>query len=399
MHLRGINNTKLSSLTSKGLFPLSLALYCLLYPLEYLSIGGFLSVTRLLYLVVVAAFFINIKSVRVPRDGLFGICVLYALFVLIAVGHSPSATAIDSFMKYFMNISLVILAPCMPFKKEDFEFVVKALLVSSWLMFVAYLINSGGYSRVATSDRAVAVIGGSTTDPNTFCTYFLPAAGFHLFRFFERRKIIDMVAGFAFVIIPLNAGSRGGLLGYFALLLAVFIVYSIKEKNSLKSITIGFVVIVAAYTAFSFAMSTLSSGLAERFSLEYILANGDTGRSQIRDYLIQSFLGFDIVNQMIGQGLGSTPYFNPGGFVAHNTLLEALIELGVFGLLTLLFLYVSSIAKLFRADAPYLSAVLFALFVMGLTLSLNTWKTVWILFMFAVIYSSNSSRWKRSDGK
>lgn len=371
---------------------LTVALYCLLYPLEYISFGGAFSITRLLYALILFSALINIKKLRLPRIALYGQLFFFLLFLLIDVGISKSVSAGSSFFKYFMNVSLTLIVAAFRYTNEESKLIERAFILSSFLIFALYLANSGSYSTATTSERVVAVIEGSATDPNTFCTYFLPAVAYCYFRFLQDGKAIYLIGTFLFVVVPLNAGSRGGLLGFFAVLVSVFIMHSVYNRAKVRTVIIGLISVAALYCVLSFVMASLSPGVAERFSLDYLISHGDSGRSAIRSSLVRAFLQFDLFNILFGQGLAATPLYNPGGFVAHNTLLESLIEMGLVGTLLLVLVYVTSIVVLVQHNRPYFAGTLFALFVMGFSLSLNTWKTVWIIFMISCVISSCESQ-------
>ena len=139
--------------------------------------------------------------------------------------------------------------------------------------------------------------------------------------------------------------------------------------------------------ALGIALSLLPEKTAERFSLEYLLTHGDSGRSFIRKNLWLNFQDFSLSDQLFGKGLRSTLLYSGMGLQAHNFWLEALVDLGITGLAIFIGLHWIALKSFVKTKNIWLIGCFVGILAMELSLSLNTSKTLWILITLALLIS------------
>lgn len=369
------------------IFTISMCIYVICYPFEYIKLPGGLPITRIVFLFVGFAALLSLRRVRIARcpEVILPIILMVLLAWNVPNSQQPTAIALDGFTKYAGNISLLILCSVLISERSQFKLIACSYIMSSIIMLLFFLFNNGSYASQMESTRLVASIGGSTTDPNTFCLYFIPGLSYAFYRYLNGSGMRWCFLSIVFFFIPLYAGSRGSLLAYSVTLLAVAFFALIFNRRQVRTIILGVVVLLIIIVMVGFILSVLPEKTAERFSLDFILEHGDSGRSYIRENLWSSYLSFSLPNQLFGKGLRSTLLFSGVGLQAHNFWLETLIDLGMVGVIVMFGLHWISFSALSRMKNIWLLGCLVGIIVMELSLSINTSKTLWIFLTLGLL--------------
>ena len=136
-------------------------------------------------------------------------------------------------------------------------------------------------------------------------------------------------------------------------------------------------------------INRLDPTISQRFNVEDVTKSGGSGRTGIWDKDIELYSNSSVNRKIFVQGAGSLTSLT--GRVAHNTWIEALVELGLLGLV-LFSLLMASIARQLYASRQIL---LFSIFIsyIGLTVSLSlfSYKPIWAVMILTLIYCGNIS--------
>lgn len=382
------------------LFSIFMSIYILCYPFEYIKLPGGLPITRIVFLLVCFSGLLCMKRIRIVMGVELVLPLLLVVLLAWNVPHSQQSLsiAVDSFIKYVGNIALVILSVLLVDDSRQIKLLMGSYVASSMVMLVFFFFNSGSYATQMESTRLVAAVGENTTDPNTFCLYFVPGLSYSFFRFINARGVQWCALSIAFFLVPLYSGSRGALISYTAIVIAIVLGAFLFEKDQVRTIFLTLLIFIVIVVALGIALSLLPEKTAERFSLEYLLAHGDSGRSFIRKNLWLNFQDFSLSDQLFGKGLRSTLLYSGMGLQAHNFWLEALIDLGITGLAIFIGLHWIALKSFVKTKNIWLIGCFVGILVMELSLSLNTSKTLWILITLALLISlSDKNELKKHD--
>lgn len=371
------------------LFCIFMSIYILCYPFEYIKLPGGLPITRIVFLLVGFSGLLCMKRIRIVMGVELVLPLLLVVLLAWNVPHSQQSLsiAVDSFIKYVGNIALVILSVVLVDDSRQIKLLMGSYIASSMVMLVFFFFNSGSYATQMESTRLVAAVGENTTDPNTFCLYFVPGLSYSFFRFLNARGVQWCALSIAFFLVPLYSGSRGALISYTAIVIAIVLGTFLFEKDQVRTIFLTLLIFIFIVVALGIALSLLPEKTAERFSLEYLLAHGDSGRSFIRKNLWLNFQDFSLSDQLFGKGLRSTLLYSGMGLQAHNFWLEALVDLGITGLAIFIGLHWIALKSFVKTKNIWLIGCFVGILAMELSLSLNTSKTLWILITLALLIS------------
>jgi O-antigen ligase len=174
-----------------------------------------------------------------------------------------------------------------------------------------------------------------------------------------------------------DAGS--GLVLVMLLIVAVALLFTLSRQSWLGAgmgvVALGlgrrplWMVVVAVQLVLVVSLVPIP-GVGSSFG-DYLLTAGDTQTesSNTRLALWETSIRLIPENALIGAGPGTIGLLGGGGdrpFYAHNVFLDAAVELGVFGLLALLAMYLSGMSKALRNGSTLAFAMLAALFVASL---------------------------------
>lgn len=164
--------------------------------------------------------------------------------------------------------------------------------------------------------------------------------------FLFKKKILSYLSLFIIILFTIMSAKRGAIITALSGSI-IFIYYQIftqSSKNFIRNMVSAtiFFGIMSLYL-FNYFMS--NDYLITRFNN---LSEGGSGRNIIYSNLIDSWYSSDnIINFILGYGFRSSIKYSGTGNVAHNDWLELLINFGLFGFLTYLFVFGSLIFNMF----------------------------------------------------
>lgn len=376
--------------TSQKLSKASIALgiYFLLLPTDCFRIGAVGSLLKVYAFVPIAFLFLSGGMRRLILDRLLSRLLLFLLIAaLSALWSMDFDVTVSSVRSLALNILFaVLMAGTYQYTEKEAGFLLKCLVASSWITVIGMLLF-GSSSELG---RLTLVIGDSEQDPNYVTGYIVFAFAYHFTAFLKQRKFLHLFPTAAIMIVIILTGSRGGLAAYLAC--AFFaVVYGIQSsKHPVRVAVLAAAAAVLAYFVFSAAMQIVDVSISSRFSLQYLLDHGTTGRSKIWIHLLKKFRGASIGWQLFGHGYGMTRYLNTlsgsfGGLVAHNLYIDNLMSIGIIGLLAQLALQFQCVKAALRSKNSMLVCAYGAFLVMTLSLSLTNYKPIWSAMLMITI--------------
>ena len=353
----------------------------------------FNTLSSLAGLVAFGGMLLHLLLVRRGSDRLSPALPLWLLFVGVA-GLSfnwsiePSATA-DDLMLLVSVVALYVVTGLMPVRKADLQGIGSAIIAGAAVASaVGLVLFATGQAPVGKSGVPRFVITGDDAN-HTAAGLLLPLVLAVARSFDQRQRPSARAFAFVGVVLMLTGilltGSRGGL----AAALVGIVVVMIHSASAPRAVGVA----VTVGLAVAFGLLQAPDALENR-----LVSASSTGRTDIWK------LGLDACPAYcpVGSGFGTFPAvyeeefrtnpegggFRTAGFRAHNIWLQALIEMGIVGLL-LLFLgfaaTVRDVAKLPQEDRGPPLAALLALALASSLISNLTFKYFWLVLMYGAI--------------
>jgi O-antigen ligase len=319
-------------------------------PQDYLIILASLRPALVLGILTLVAFFISYS--RVTSEGVFGDTqtkLFFALTCLMVIEIPFSIYPRGSFMAVFKDYSMVVLFFYMFFiMVNSVEKVLTLLLVgclSTGLYSVFALISGGPLGQ--------RLQFGGVFDPNDLSFFTLSFLPFNLL--FVRRgvsfwkKIACTVSFVASVIVILQSGSRGGLLG----LLAAFLVLFVTRTHTVRFSTKGLLMVLCAILVmFNFSKIDISRYKSiTNIQGDYNVYD-ETGRIAIWKIGMKAMLASPLTgvgpgcfNEAVGRDRKQRGLVSQRWQAPHNMLVQIGTETGVIGL----FLFLLMSLNVFRS--------------------------------------------------
>jgi O-antigen ligase len=195
--------------------------------------------------------------------------------------------------------------------------------------------------------RVQGSVGGIMQNPNDLAlnmVVFIPLAVFFAFsaRTLVRRGLAAMCALFM-VGAVVASGSRGGTLGFAAMLL-VLAVFMARRRPA---------VVLAGVLALMCALPVLPENYWRRIASITDRSKDDFGSAEARETLMRESIQAFVENPIVGVGAGEFKDWNPNGRVqawheSHNVWLQVAAELGTVGLAAFLFLVCRSVIAVYQ---------------------------------------------------
>lgn len=161
-------------------------------------------------------------------------------------------------------------------------------------------------------------------------------------------------------------------------------------ESSLKNMLKKLVLIILIVGLVVLLIDYLPESLKIRFTVEDVIERGGSGRTELWQQSVDLYRGSNLFRQIFGYGTASIQWcFSHYGYsdthVAHNIILETLVELGAVGTV----IYVAAIFMFMRSAYKfrdkYAVAVIFGMFVMSMSVSLYTFKPYFNGLLYVLI--------------
>lgn len=367
---------------------IALGIYFLLLPTDCFRIGAIGSLLKVYAFIPMVFLFLSGGVRRLFLDKLLSRMLLLLLLAMLSALWSINFDlTVASTRSLALNIVFaVLMAGTCQYTAKEARFLLKCLVASGWITVIGMLLFGSG----SETGRLTLMAGDSAQDPNYVAGYIVFAFSYHFTSFLKEKKFLHLFLTAVIIIVIILTGSRGALAAYLAC--AFFaVVYGIQSsKHPIRVAALAAVSVVLAYFVFSAAMQVVDVSISSRFSLQYLIDHGTTGRSDIWIHLLKKFRDASIGREIFGHGYGTTQLLNTlsgsiGGLVAHNLYIDNLISIGAIGLLFQLDLQFRCVRAVLQTKNSMLVCSYAAFIVMTLSLSLTNYKPIWSTMMAAVI--------------
>ncbi|MFC1844176.1 O-antigen ligase family protein [Thermodesulfobacteriota bacterium] len=158
-----------------------------------------------------------------------------------------------------------------------------------------------------------------------------------------KMKIFTYVLIFFLVLTVFFAGSRSAIFPAIAGIIIFWILSEQSHGNSVRNVVVFFSQIFFLLII-SFLLYIFVSGNEEHLIITisrlFSAVSSTEAHLNIRQKTFEEFVGLPLFQMLIGNGLGSFPYLFGGVSSGHMTYGTVLIELGVFGLLAFVILFI-----------------------------------------------------------
>jgi O-antigen ligase len=251
----------------------------------------------------------------------------------------------DLYAKVILVYLLAVNAISSPKRLERLTWVL--VLAVGYVGFRAVVDYARGVNLVAHGTRVQGSVGGIMQNPNDLAlnmVAFVPLAV--LFALGARtigRRVVAAGCALFMVGAIVASGSRGGFVGFLAMLLVLGIMLVRRYPG----------VVLAAVLAGLCALPVLPSNYWRRIESITDRSKDDFGSAEARETLMRESLQAYVENPVIGVGAGEFKDWNPGHRVeawheSHNVWLQVAAELGTLGLAALVFLVTRAFVAIYQ---------------------------------------------------
>lgn len=365
------------TLSSDGVFKFLVGLYVLLLPIST-GLSGIIGNISLLNYIAVGIIIVGILKARSIPVSIVPTA-LYFIYTIISIIWSGNIVFNWYVATNVVNFVLFIVINTYRWKEEDINQVYKCIFLSQLIVFFAVLVNVPNMSNYRLTITIVSTIGIS----DFACGLCLIIALWMTIASTTKNTWIRVLSyvsiGFDFAVI-LMAGSRGAI----AMFIAMIVVWILMGNSSrrIKIVTI-IVIIVAIFFFQNYFMDFLPSYIRNRLTLDAVMQSHGSGRYNIWRQAWDTFIGSNIGRMLFGYGFNSfldaVSYGQHGGnqdLLAHNVIIQTMIEGGVFGLLFLFWMLISQFKSAWRRNDSLMKIALVGLIVAALSIDMQVTR-IW----------------------
>lgn len=364
------------------LITISIGIFMLSVPMDSLQLFGGISILRILAIIPIVLSFFYIKEFKINKSILFLSIFVFYIFVQIFYSINADAT-VSKFTMFFMYFILLFLCTSIKYNDREIKFLEKMFAYST-IVSCILVIFFGFFEEGRLTIRINPNI---TEDENQFCGYFIVGTVYFLKNILEKKRIlISSMLVITFLFFALLTGSRGGILSILLAIVVYLLLYAKKDKKKIKKIFISLLVGIFLIILIGNLLNYLSPEIAQRFSVENVQETGGTGRTKIWERYLNLFNESPISRKIFGYGSGSVSTMY--GKVAHNNWIELLVETGICGEILFFILIASFIRISYKKNNMYLFSVLIGYIGLTLSLSLFSYKPIWVVMILIILRNS-----------
>lgn len=369
-----------------SLFCRCLGLYFLCLILGSLRLGQIGSLLRQIAILPIAVWALQNHRVRLNRIVISGVLFVgwCALSYFWTIRLAATVTRIVSQLMYLL---LLVACSGYSYTQREIDFLEQCLVWSSRIT-VIIMMASGNYV-----EGRLCLSGLIQEDPNYLCGYMFFAVAYCTALLNRQdatcfKKTLAVLELLLYIYVLFCTGSRGGLLAVVMVAGACILLSGEKTVGSMMTR----IVIVGVMLALAFVASFfLPAEIANRFSVEEILASGGTGRYEIWEDALSAFAEYPFLRQIVGYGGASfyeITFHYPFRInnVAHNIFIENLCEAGVIGLLVYVNHLSTYVSVALRSRKPIILGTLTGLIALSMSNSLQVFKPYWNIMFFTLVY-------------
>lgn len=316
----------------------------------------------------------------------------FFLYNLVAYIWSPSFS-VSSVYNYVKVIAVVLCLYCMELNDREKKLLLTGVVIMG--LVVCWFVITGR-SIYYHEGRAIFSVFGVKQDPNYLGYLFLFPVAVGVTELFEShgvvRKLLYGAMAVAMLFAVLLTGSRGALLG----LMAVAGICALMRFRKLwAKILFCLGMLVLALVVYGALLTLLPENLASRFTIESVVSSRGTYRL---DTWIRAFraMNREPYKLLFGFGNGTSLTVIGGRWVAHNFIIQLLLELGIVGSV-LFYAFLWCWCKRLAAYDHMCLSVVMGCMAMSLTLSVNKVYYFWVIFILAIVCSKAKEGSKKGN--
>lgn len=370
-----------------------LALYFLLMATDSFPLGAVGSLLRIVAFIPLGLSLLDIRQMRIRFNPLMVFQILFFLLAVLSVFYSVlQSRTVSSIVTLALNLALVfVLGSVQRYSEAEVNLLYKAMLYGSWLTVLLML----AFSHISSDGRLSLQLGEGIQDQNYINGYMLFAFSFHSNAALSERKWRHLIAALLIMGIVLLTGSRGAFVAYVAVALLYLVLMVIGTGKPLRNLVVLMVLVIMASCFIELVLEQMPESVSERFSWDFIMQHGTTGRTRVWRHFWEHFCDDSIMRMLFGHGYGTSGTVNQlNDLVAHNLYLDNLITLGIVGLILQILTQGYVFCELVRQKSTVVLGTYIGLLAMCLSLSLVAYKPIWNIMLFTLImrYCMNEKR-------
>ena len=161
-----------------------------------------------------------------------------------------------------------------------------------------------------------------------------------------------------------------------------FVLFFCRKKINLLNILL---IAAAVILVISLVWRFLPDYITQRYTLEYTQEDGGANRFDIWESCMRYFKRSSFLRKLLGHGAWTIPYLNEQRNVAHNLIIEFLLEYGIIGMLLIYGMFFYYIVQAKKLQQVGLLAAFLGYMVMTMSLSLYSYKPIWNAIMLIIL--------------
>lgn len=305
--------------------------------------------------------------------------ILYFVYTIISIIWSSNTVINWYVLTNITNFLLLVVLNTYKWNKKELATIEKSLAVSQLIVVWAVLRNIATLNTYRLSITVVSTIGIS----DFACGLCLIIALWMNSAASSESKWTKLLAylaiAFDFAVI-LMAGSRGALVMFAAMVVVWVLLGDYSRRSKLFII----VMIVIALVFFDqFFMQLLPKTITSRLTFDAVRSSRGSGRYNVWYLAWDIFKDSNLLRILFGYGFNSfldtVQYGNYGGnqnLLAHNVIIQTMIEGGVFGLFFLIRMIMSQIKMAWIRDDGMMKIAIIGLIVAALSIDMQVTR-IW----------------------
>ncbi len=380
----------------KDIYIFFIIIYILCLPLNAMNIGLFGSALKLLAVIPIVIALLSVTTLRLSKPILWQLA--FTLFAFVSIYWSVSVElSLGRVVSYVLLFALLISGSVFMYTEADLKKIKYALVWSSRLTAVVMLVFADYV------DGRFRLMGIIEEDPNYLCAYLAFGVVYGMGVLTSKKKLIKKLLAVAeltlYLYLVLVSGSRGGLLA----IIAAAVVYLMTYGNkSVKSIGRKLIFLTLIFTLVMVMIDYLPEYLKVRFTVDNVVENGGTGRTELWGQVFDLFINGNVFRQLFGYGTATIVWcFERYGYsevkVAHNMFLETLAELGVVGLILYAAAIFSFIKAAFKFKDKFSFSVIICMFILSLSTSIYTFKPYFNIMLFIIMLQNMQAEYNNKS--
>lgn len=359
-----------------SLFITLFAVYLFCTPLDFLPIVPGFSIAKILILLPLFGALFELKKFSSFDNKTIPVFIYFIVVFVSLLYTITMDRSINRFVSVGLNTMLIVFLSLRKYRKDEYQYLIKAYIASVWLIFLLVFV----YADYSMEGRLTIIINGYNQDPNYLTGFFTIGICWYLWEFINKRKKLYIILVVILFIPILMTGSRGGLIGNG---MAVFFVlfYCRKKINFTNIILFTLIILLFIVLVWQY----LPDYITKRFTLEFTQKDGGANRFDIWASCMHTFKESNFLRKLLGYGAGSIPRLNTQKNVAHNLLIEFLLEYGIIGMILMSFMVFYYIIQAKKNGNLALLSALYGYLIMTMSLSLFSYKPIWNAIMLIIL--------------